>query len=291
MQEEPDRRRRRHGAADQFQYDHEAGQETTFDGETGDAFSADFTWTPAAEGEVASYVSEPLQDTISPSWARPGLICSSRPPQRTPTSRSRSASPPRRHRGVRPSGLAHASHRALDEAGRPRSNRSTHTESDADPLEPGEYTEVPVEALPVRLRVPGRFPAAHHHRLAAELPVLEVRLGGQRGGVVNRIAHSEGRPSAITPSRGLGRRAPLPSPPARACAQPCTDYQAVENQPAEGEMDLSERRVLVTGSSREIGGRRPGASPRRVRSSSWSPATPTPWRTSPGARRHGPQPI
>ena len=52
-------------------------------------------------------------------------------------------------------------------------------------------------------------------------------------------------------------------------------------------MDLSERRVLVTGSSRgSVSDARRFAE--GVRSSSWSPATPTPWRTSPGARRHGP---
>ena len=223
------------GAADQFRYDPAAGQETTFDGGTSEAFSADFTWAPPPEGELVSYLTDPLEEDLTVVGpGRVDLFLASTA-EDTDVEVTISEVRPDGTEVYVQSGWLRASHRALDEE---RSTElqpvHTHLEEDAEPLEPGEYTEVAVEL----------FPSAHVFREGSQLRLTVDSPGGTRpfwrfdstegADVINRIAHSEGRSSRVTLPVVSGVDVPDGQP---ACpglrGQPCTDYEPVENQPAE----------------------------------------------------------
>jgi len=197
--------------------------------EGGFSFSSEqeFIWKQVEEGAAASYLSEPLGDDVVMAGTASADLWITSTAEDTDLEVTITEVYPDGNEVLVQSGWLRASQRALDEeASTELMPVQTHLEEDAEPLEPGEPTEVRVEV----------FPFGHVFREGSQIRVIVDSPGGNRplwtfdsledDDVTNAVLQSAEHPSRIVLPVIPGEHDVPEQVP--ACpglrAQPCRSY-------------------------------------------------------------------
>lgn len=222
------------GGASSFTFDIDLSKETTLPSGDVNKPLPPYQWTHDAPDQAVVFLGEALSDDLV--MAGPGSV------DLWIRSTADEADLEVNLSEVRPdgqeiyvqSGWLRASHRGLAPESTPLRPIHTHLEADADPLVPGEWTQVRVEL----------FPFAHAFRKGSKIRLSVDTPGGSRprwtfiltelpGGTVHTVAHDKAHPSSALLPVLPGAPVPTALPPCPSLrGQPCRDFVPYQNTPA-----------------------------------------------------------